>query len=192
MAKKKFVLYLASVSPRRREILRKMKIPFRQVKSLYREKNIPKLSPEELVLRHAAGKAKRAVTPSKGLVLGADTLVGCYNRIFGKPKNHREAFEMLKTLSGRAHWVYTGVALWDQRTKKIATGTAKTKVIFHKFSDEEILNYMKHVHSFDKAGAYAIQEKPRIVKRIAGSYSNVMGLPRTLLRKMLRKLRTRE
>ncbi len=164
-----------------------MRIPFRQVKSLYREEKIPGLSPEELALRHAVGKAKRALAPRKGLVLGADTIVWRCHRIFGKPKNHREAFQMLKTLSGKTHWVYTGAALWDQRTKRIATGVAKTKVVFHKFSDAEILDYMKRVHSFDKAGAYAIQENPRIVRRISGSHSNVMGLPRKLVRKMLKE-----
>lgn len=182
-------LYLASVSPRRCEILRKMRIPFQQVKSLYREKAISKFSPEELVLRHAIGKAQRALTPSKGLVLGADTLVWCYNRVLEKPRNRSEAFQMLKILSGKSHWVYTGVALWDQRAEKITTGIAKTKVIFRRLSDTAISNYMKRVSPLDKAGAYAIQEGPRIVRRIVGSYSNVMGLPRELVRKMLKGLK---
>ena len=181
------LLYLASASPRRREILTKMKVAFRVVKSRYEEKHHTHLSPRELVLQHAAGKAKEAIVPSAAqFILGADTLVYCSRKILGKPKTEKEAVRMLSLLSGKAHHVYTGVVLWDRKAGKMKTMVSKTKVHVKKLSEEEILAYIPKVNSLDKAGAYAIQMRPKIVTKIQGSYSNVIGLPEEAVRRLLK------
>jgi septum formation protein len=183
-------LFLASKSPRRKQILKKMRFSFRVVNSSY-EETFPKgVSPRDLVLRHAVGKAKGAVVKSaEGFVLGADTLVARKGKIFGKPKNLKDARKMLETLSGKVHEVYTGVALVDLATKKIRSDVAKTKVYFKKLSPEAIENYIRRVNVLDKAGAYGIQEKIKIVRKIQGSYSNVVGLPEALIKKLIREER---
>ena len=180
------MLYLASASPRRREILKKMKVPFRVVKSRYREEHHSHLSPRSLVLRHAAGKARQAIgVPGGQWTLGADTLVYCRGKILGKPKTEKEALGMLSLLSGKAHDVYTGVALWDRSTGKIKQAVSKTRVFVKKLSEKEMRKYIHKINSFDKAGAYAIQMRPKIVTKIKGSYSNVIGLPEEAVRKLL-------
>ncbi len=186
MPKKPF-LFLASQSPRRKEILKKLKIPFRVVDSGY-EETFPKgVSPRDLVLRHAIGKAKAAAVKARvGLVLGADTLVARKGKILGKPKDLNDARKTLLFLSGKSHEVYTGVAIADLATKKIRSGVMKTKVYFKKLSAAAIESYLRRVKVLDKAGSYGIQEKPSIVKKIEGSYSNVVGLPEELVKKLLR------
>ena len=186
------LLYLASASPRRREILKKMKVPFRVVRSAYHEEHHSHLHPRTLVLRHAGGKAKKAIVPAPGqFILGADTLVYCRKRILGKPRTEKEAAQMLSLLSGKAHEVYTGVALWDRQSGKIKTAVSKTKVYVKKLSEKEILAYIPKINSLDKAGAYAIQMRPKIVTKIQGSYSNVMGLPEKVVRRLLKSVKIR-
>ena len=180
------MLYLASKSRRRKEILQGLGIPFRIVSSRYQERRIPGMAATKLALIHAKGKAVKAVVSKKARwILGADTLVALRGKILGKPQTKREALGMLRLLSGRPHWVVTALALLDRKTGKIKTGVARTKVIFKKLSGERIRNYLEAVDPFDKAGGYAIQEGPRIVKKIQGSYTNVVGLPVELLKEML-------
>ncbi len=182
------VIYLASQSPRRKEILKKMGIPFRVVKSSYEEK-FKKCSPAKLVMDHAVGKAQGAQVVSKqGCVLGSDTIVYCRGKVLGKPKTISRAVKMLEFISNRPHFVYTGVALKNLASGKIVKGFEKTKVFIKKLSRAEISKYIPKVNSLDKAGAYAIQMKPSIVKKIEGSYSNVVGLPEKLVRKMISSL----
>ena len=184
---KAFSVFLASASPRRREILKKIGISFSLVKSSYHEKFIPGLSPQELVTRHAVGKAQKAkIRTKQGLVLGADTLVFLNKRPLGKPKTLKAAFKMLGSLSGRAHFVYTGIALKNLESGKILTGFSKSKVRMKKLSKEKIGKYFQKVNPLDKAGAYAVQEGPRIVAKVTGSRTNVIGLPVELLKKMLK------
>ena len=178
-------LYLASASPRRREILKKAGIRFKRVFSSYQEKAIPHLGPSRLVIFHARQKALHAKAPASGLVLAADTIVCCRGKIFGKPKDKREAFERLWFLSGRAHFVYTGIALLDLKTGRMKLAYEKTKVFIRRLSRPEIEKYFMKVNPLDKAGAYAIQMKPKIVEQIKGSYSNVVGLPLEKLKKIL-------
>ena len=181
------IIYLASASPRRHEILKRMKVRFRVVKSTYHEEHHSHLHPRVLVLRHAAGKARQAIVPVTGqFVLGADTLVYCRGKILGKPKTGKEAFDMLSLISGKQHEVYTGVALWDRKTGKIKKAVSRTRVFVKTLSEKEIRLYIQKVNSLDKAGAYAIQMKPGIVKKIEGSYSNVVGLPEEVVRKLLK------
>ncbi len=178
-------LYLASQSPRRKEILKKMGIRFQVVESAYQEKH-ENTSPVKLVVKHAVGKASGAKL-EKGWVLGADTLVYCRGKVLGKPKTVKEAAAMLSLLSGRAHFVYTGVALYQAETGKLLKGYDKTKVFVRKLTRAEMLVYIQKVNSLDKAGAYAIQMKPRIVTKIKGSRTNVVGLPQELVKKMVVK-----
>ncbi|MBI3317234.1 MAG: septum formation protein Maf [Candidatus Omnitrophica bacterium] len=180
-------LLLASRSPRRSEILKKLSLPFRVISSSYKERRIRGLRPHELVIRHAVSKAKKANSNKKAWILGADTLVFRGKKILGKPKTIVEARKMLALLSGKVHDVYTGLALYHPAQKKLITGFSRTRVQFKKLTSKDIKNYMRQVNPFDKAGAYAIQEGPKIVKKMRGSYSNVIGLPVELLKKMLNK-----
>jgi septum formation protein len=186
------MIYLASQSPRRKEILQKMGIPFRVVKSSYQEK-MSRIAPQKLVMKHAAGKAQKAkVSAKEGIVLGSDTIVYCRGKILGKPKNLAGAYEMLRRISGRTHAVYTGIALKNLKTGRLLQGYTKTKVFVRKLSQAQIEKYCRHVPNLDKAGAYAIQMKPKIVRKIEGSHSNVVGLPKELLRKLMREICSEE
>lgn len=185
------MLYLASASPRRKEILKKLKNPFRVVRSRYRERQISGVPAAHLVVLHAAGKACQAVVRARtGWVLGADTLVELDGQIFGKPRGRRDAIRMLKMLSGRRHYVYTGIALVNLKTGLTLTGCEKTSVTFRRLDDFEVRRYISSARPLDKAGAYAIQDGRKMLMRaIRGSYTNVMGLPVELLRKQLKKIK---
>ncbi len=183
------VIYLASQSPRRREILKEMRVPFRVVPSVYEEKIVSNMSPDQLAMWHAASKARYAQAPKQArFVLGADTIVVMDEHILGKPESMEHARRMLGLLSGKAHFVLTAISIFDHKTHSILTGCAVTKVFFKKLSGKDISNYLAKVNPLDKAGAYAIQEGPKIVKKIEGSYSNVVGLPKELLRELLKDL----
>ena len=189
MSKKRSVkqrLWLASQSPRRRELLRKRRIPFRVVASRYEERTARNVSPARLVKQHALGKAKGAWKTQSGVVLGADTVVYCRGRILGKPKSRKEAVRMLRLLSGRAHSVYTGLALFSPETGKTLVRHAKTIVLFKPLTKEDINRYLERIHPYDKAGSYAIQTGS-IVRALRGSYTNVVGLPMELLSTMLKQ-----
>lgn len=188
MRKTKNILGLASQSPRRREILTRMGIRFRVVPSHYEERFFRGHSPVKLALRHAVGKAKGAVLPKTiRFVMGADTVVACRGKILGKPANEKAAHQMIQFLSGRTNAVITAVALWDRREGVLLAETSRSKVFIKKMSPEECLNYVRRSHPYDKAGGYAIQGGPRIARRLSGSYSNIVGCPRELVRKMLKK-----
>lgn len=180
-------LFLASASPRRKEILQALKIPFKVVASSYREKEKPEKNPQKLALSHALGKAAYAKVPrSARWVLGADTVVYASRKILGKPRDEKHAAEMLSFLSGKKHSVYTAVALLDGKTRKAYPVVEETKVYFKKLSSRQIQNYIHCAHVLDKAGAYGIQLRPKVVKKISGSYTNVVGLPKEALLKLLR------
>ena len=187
-ARPKPFLYLASASPRRKEILKRMGIRFRQIPSSYREKPMPGMPPSKLVLEHARGKALKAVGVGKGFVLAADTIVYCQGCVFGKPRNLQEAQQMLSGLAGRSHDVYTGVVLRNVETGTMKMAFEKTRVKIKRLDSNEILNYLRRVNPLDKAGAYAIQMRPKIVEKIRGSYSNVMGLPVEKVRNLLKMI----
>ena len=148
--------------------------------------------PDLLALRHAVGKAKNAVVPRHArFVLGADTVVWCKGKLLGKPKSTKGAIAMLSELSGRDHHVYTGVAILDRSRRKMVKSVAKTRVRIKRLTKKAIQSYFKRVSPYDKAGAYAIQIGPRIVEQIDGSYTNVMGLPSELVRRMLKRIKWR-
>ncbi len=189
MAVSSKILYLASQSSRRQELLIEMGLAFKVVPSGYRERWCRKTAPEALCVRHAIGKARKATLPRGArYVLGGDTIVWHRGRGLGKPKTRAEALRMLRGLAGKKHAVYTGLALRDARTGSLVTGCAKTDVWMKRVSQSWLQTYVDTMHPYDKAGAYAIQAPLKIVRRIGGSYSNVVGLPKELLRKMLKEL----
>jgi len=145
------------------------------------------LSPSETVQAMALQKAKHvASTLSRGVVLGADTLVEYQGQTFKKPKFEAEAEKSLLFLSGKTHKVHTGVAIVCIETNRCPTACATTEVTFRNITPLEIKAYIKTGEPMDKAGAYGIQGIGAIfVDKIVGSYSNVVGLPLELVSSML-------
>ncbi len=195
--RKKTYIFLASQSPRRSEILKKMNLAFEITPSLYNEAHHLRIreKPSSAVLRHAKGKALQATPPySKStrweLILGADTLVYFQGQVLGKPKSYKAAEEVLMRMAGKSHTVYTGIALIDRATGKLFSGYEKTRVTFHRWDRGQIKRYVKVIQALDKAGSYAIQMKPCIAKSIQGSLTNVIGLPAELLAKKIREIQT--
>ena len=180
-------MILASASPRRKILLQKHRIPFRTIPSGIPEppprRDLPASFAKKLALAkatHVAAKLRR------GTVLGADTIVVLKKKIYGKPNSFRDACRILEKLQGTTHQVITGVALVDAATGRKKTGHAVSRVMMKPLSLGEIRRYAaKHP---DKAGSYAVQEKnDSVVLKIKGSYSNVVGLPMELVKKMLKK-----
>jgi len=188
------MLYLASRSPRRRRLLRVLGRPFRVVRSAHRETIRRSTPPSVNAMRNAAGKARKARLPGEadGLIIGADTFLYFRRRVIGKPASMRAARALMRELSGRSHWVYTGLCLRDARTGRARASYEKTKVTFKQLSDEAIVRLFRRASPLDKAGGYALQaDRGEIIARIEGSRSNVIGLPLELLRRELRQLRLR-
>jgi len=182
-------LILASASPRRKELLEQIGAKFTIIPSGIDEgKLVLEGEPHEKTKALALIKARDvAEKVKKGLVLGADTIVVIDGQIYGKPINDQHAYEMLKSLSGRCHQVITGVALVDAATGFYLTDYEKTDVYFSCIDDDEIREYINSGEAMGKAGAYAIQGKGALfVEKINGCYSNVVGLPIFLLKKMLK------
>lgn len=183
-------LYLASSSPRRRELLKQIGIHFEPLllrKDPSREADVDEQAagdepPQEYALRIALGKAQMGWTcvlqrklPQLP-VLAADTVVSIDGNIIGKPRSRGEAVAMLQQLSGREHKVYTAVAA--AFGDEIASRLSVTTVRFRELDGEEIRYYVSSSEPLDKAGAYAIQGRAAVfVERIEGSYSGVVGLP---------------
>ena len=175
-----FPVILASASPRRKELLAGMGIPFEVIPAETEEISAGSGLPAEEIVRLNAVRKAGAVAGSHpdSLVIGSDTVVECDGRIFGKPSSPEEAVSMLKTLSGRSHRVMTGVALQLKKTGLNRSFTEISHVVFKDLSDAGIREYMSLVNVMDKAGAYAIQEHPELILvRLEGSLPNVIGLP---------------
>ena len=171
------MLILASKSPRRKELLKQISLPFVVVVSDAEEVSGNSWTPAALVVENAKRKA-RAVAEKypDSPVLGADTVVSSEGKIFGKPKDKDEARKMLTALSGKMHEVTTGLALINRN--EIRTTSVTTKVFFDTMTKADIDAYIATEEPMDKAGAYAIQGKAaRFIEKIEGSYSNVVGLP---------------
>lgn len=180
-------LILASVSPRRIEIMSRFNLDFDVVPSgiseSFENSESPMASAMAIALEKALDIAERE---ADSLVIGADTVVYC-DGMLGKPSDREEAFKMLQLLSGREHIVVTGVAMvWGEKGQKLVDYDV-TKVKFKELSKEKIDKYLDSGEYLDKAGSYAVQGIGEIlVDWISGSHSNVVGLPVALLEKMLR------
>jgi len=177
---KKYDIVLASGSPRRQQLLAEMDIPFKVLVKPVEESFPEELSPTEAAaylcrLKSLAFKVNDL--KKNTLVITADTVVALQNKILGKPGNSKEAAFMLRQLSGCTHEVITGVCL--RLGDKTSVFTASTRVWFKKLSDKEIDYYVNRYKPLDKAGAYGIQEwiGHVAIRKIEGSYFNVMGLP---------------
>jgi septum formation protein len=169
-------LYLASASPRRREILESLGIAFTLVTVDVDESPRDGEAPAETVLRLAVAKAEAAGAGPGDLVLGADTEVVVDGETLGKPRDEADALAMLGRLSGRPHKVLTGLALHGPHGTR--TALSETDVYFREISRDEALAYWQSGEPQDKAGGYAVQGLGGVfVERIEGSYSGVVGLP---------------
>lgn len=175
-------LILASTSPRRADLLRESGISFRveppQVDE-WSAKDFPEIQPGELARGNARRKARAVAERHPGQpVLAADTLVVCEGRVLGKPGDEEVAKKMLGWLSGRTHEVVTAVVLVLPDGKKIRESVVRTRVKFRELTVVEVEAYVREIDVLDKAGAYALQDGgDRLVERVEGSRSNVIGLP---------------
>ena len=175
-------LILASTSPRRADLLRESGISFRveppQVEEWAAE-DFPEIQPGELARGNARRKARAvAERHPEQPVLAADTIVVCEGRVLGKPADEEMAKQMLAWLSGRTHEVVTAAVLVLPDGKKIRESVVRTRVKFRELANAEIEAYVREIDVLDKAGGYALQDGgDRLVERVEGSRSNVIGLP---------------
>lgn len=192
------MLVLASASPRRQELLRNAGIPF-----VVQPTDIPEVpeegeAPRSFAERMAREKALAVFRQRQDdVILGADTIVIVDSLILGKPRDGADAARMLRLLSGRKHQVTTGVCLISPQprteNRKLETGfedirSETSLVTMDAFTDEDIRTYVSTAEPMDKAGAYAIQGRAsRWISRIEGDYFNVVGLPVSLVYRMLRE-----
>lgn len=176
----KYKIFLGSKSPRRRELMQILRVPFNVISIGGLDESYPSDIPLISVPQYVSEKKADAYQPKlheNEMIITADTMVICGDEIMGKPENGEEAVKMLMNLSGKTHSVATGVTIStiDRRT----SFTSVTKVMFASLTEEEIRYYVDNYQPFDKAGAYGIQEwiGAVAVSGIEGSFYNVMGLP---------------
>ena len=180
-------IILASASPRRKELLKQIGLDFIVFPAQGDEvsdKTIPRDIVVELAQKKAGEIYEKAIAAGVGkqdsIVIGADTIVVFEDRVLGKPKNEKDAVEMLTMLSGKTHEVYTGVSLWMRENgKKVQYSFyEKTEVTMYPIRQVEIEEYVKSGEPMDKAGSYGIQGSgARFIQKINGDYNNVVGLP---------------
>lgn len=184
-------LILASESPRRRELLSAVGIPFRVLPSGVDETPLPGEPPARFVRRAAMDKAREvAARHPDAFVLAADTIVVAGGRILGKPRDRAEARRMLSLLAGKDHRVHTAVCLLCAGLGYRDAATEVTRVWFRALAPAEVAAYVRTGEGDDKAGAYAAQGAGMLlIERVAGSFTNVVGLPMTRVVAMLGKAR---
>lgn len=175
------MIILASGSPRRKELLKKICAEF-LIEPCEVEEKIFAENPKILAISNAKMKAETVAKKyPRDVVIGADTIVVFEGKIFGKPEGERGAIEMLKILSGKRHEVITGLAI--VKNFKTFTDFEVTEVFFGEMSDEEILNYVATGEPLDKSGSYALQGgTAQFIEKIHGDWANVVGLPLYRLR----------
>ena len=184
-------IILASQSPRRSAILDLAKIDFEVFPSSYEENIEDGSDIEEQAKEVAYGKALSVFNNTQGdrAIIGADTIVVKDNKVYGKPKNRKDAIRMLKELQGDFHTVYTSLAILveEQGKCKEYRDITKTLIKVAPITDQEIIEYVDTEMPFDKAGAYAIQSSfSKFIRKIDGSYMSVIGLPIDKVYKVLK------
>lgn len=184
------MLILASESPRRRELLKRIVPEFTvlspQIEELEDGAELEKIPQENALLKAAAV----ADLYPEAFVLGADTAVFAGGKMLGKPASEAEAAAMLRSLSGRTHKVISGVALICRKKNWSSLWSVVSEVTFKELSSREIADYMAVVNVLDKAGAYAIQEHPELLGATwQGELENIIGLPLVKLQKILQEIR---
>lgn len=179
-------IILASASPRRRELMALITTEFEIITADVDETIAEGTSPSDAVMSLSYKKAKAVSDLNRGrIVIGADTVVVCDNKILGKPASRDNAKEMLRMLSGRSHQVLTGVTITDG--EKTDTFFVSSDVTFFRLTEEEIISYAESGEPDDKAGAYAIQGKGSLfVEKINGDYFNIVGFPVSQVNKHLK------
>ena len=181
-------LVLASASPRRRDLLAGLQLDFEVRSAEIDESALTDELPEDHVLRLARAKAQAVARPGE-LVLAADTVVVLEGRILGKPADPADAQQMLSSLAGREHDVYTGVALFEPDRDTLVSATDRSEVRIAALDKDEISWYVSTGEPLDKAGSYAIQGLGALfVERVVGNYTNVVGLPLPLTRSLFQQL----
>lgn len=184
-------IILGSSSPRRADILKKLKLDFEIIPSSYVEPHdktdFSYAIVEDLAYNKALCLAKELNNETR-LIIGADTIVVIDNKILGKPRDYNQAKEMLKKLSGNTHLVVTAVAIINPKNMKHKLKSTTTKVTFENLTDEQIELYINNFKPYDKAGAYGIQELPKgFLKQVDGYMDNVIGLPSQTLLELLQQ-----
>lgn len=183
---------LASASERRKELLQRILKDFKIIISDFDEASVSYIDDcAEYVKDIALGKAKSVASKIDNpcFVIGCDTIVYHKGKVLGKPKNEKEAYDMLMALSGDKHEVYSGVAIIDTKTQNVVQDYVCTEVYFSKLSMEQVMSYINSGEPMDKAGAYGIQGNGGVfVEKIQGCYYNVVGLPLNKLYFLLRDM----
>ena len=187
-------IILASVSPRRKDLLKEIFDEFEIIPSNFDEDSIKKeeKNPGQLVEILSKCKGEEVFSRIKlkedFIIISSDTMVFFDNKLLGKPKDEKEAFKMLKMLENNRHTVYTGLFVLikqGDKTERILTHS-KTDVYFKKLSDKQILEYIKTENPLDQAGSYAIQKGAKeFVDKIDGNYNTVVGLDTEKLKQIL-------
>ncbi len=187
-------VYLASTSPRRRDLLRRLGVRFQLMMPSATETReavgrVSGNNPSRYAVDCAKAKALSvAGRVGTGFIVGVDTVVVCGKQVLGKPRSRAEARKMLSLLSGRSHSVVSGVAVVRMPERDVLTASETTEVSFRKLDAREIEQYVAGPEPYDKAGAYGFQEQAGIfVSRVSGCLLNVIGLPVPLLLRLLRK-----
>jgi 23S rRNA (uracil-5-)-methyltransferase RumA/MAF protein len=180
-------IILASQSPRRQELLKKIVPLFRVVPSGLNEEQFREKDPLRFALRAAEAKAREVADKNpSSLVIAADTVVNLSDEVLGKPKDRAQAEGMLHKLSGQRHRVITAVALYEKDREILLTGYEISYVTFKILSDDDIKLYLESSEYLDKAGSYAVQEVgDAFVERLEGDYENVVGFPVARVKKLL-------
>ncbi len=181
-------LYLASTSPRRRELLQQLEIPFEIITPRFEEAPTD-LSPEQEARLFAQKKAESVAAACPGsFIIASDTIVAFNQAKLGKPRDAEHARAMLSTLSGQTHSIFTAVVLLNTRDNTAQSHVEQAKVTFRTLSTEEIDTYVASGEPLDKAGAYAIQGGAKeFAVAIEGELNSIIGLPLNILREWLLK-----
>jgi len=184
-------LILASSSPRRREILARLQIPFRVISPCFNETSNPALSAEEEAIAFSEGKARSVARDlQNAIVIGSDTLIECDQKKIGKPKNAEEAKQILQGLQGRSHCIWTAVFMIDTLHKRSETSICKIEVSMKSMTETEICDYVATGEPLDKAGAYAVQgEGRRFIRELKGDYLAAVGLPLEAITRFVERIR---
>lgn len=172
-------IILASVSPRRKQLLEQLGLRFTVAPSGYEEVMDTTLSPSILAQNLSIGKAQKVASSYKNaIIIAADSFVVCDGKYMGKPHTKKEAQDMLTFLSNKTHVFITGFTILDSNSKKIITDSVETRVKVRELNIDEIDAYIQTNEPFEKAGGYAISEKGAVlIERIEGDYCNILGLP---------------
>jgi len=179
-------LILASTSPRRKEILANLGMDF-EIQQPVCDERLTSLDFEYKKTENIALQKALSVNDNKNIIVGADTVVVFNNKILTKPKDEDDALNMLTLLSGKTHYVVTSVAIIYKDFQKTASDT--TYVTFNDIEQKDLIEYIKNFKPFDKAGAYGIQELPKVFGcTYDGEFDNVVGFPTKLLLSMLKEI----